>query len=70
MPDNYCPFCGRFMQMREFEHACDRVNVLRGVREWCNTCGGRLDITIDNTDAGICQRCASKRDPFAEKLDD
>ncbi len=33
MPDNYCPYCGRFMMMKEFEHACDRVNVLREVRE-------------------------------------
>ena len=70
MPVNYCPFCGRFMQMLEFEHACDRVNILRGVHEWCNTCGGRLDITTDNIDVGICQRCTSKRDPFSERLDE
>lgn len=58
------------MMMKDFEHACDRVNVLRSAREWCSTCGGRLDTAVDDTETGICQRCASKRDPFSEKLED
>jgi len=62
---NYCPFCGRFMQMQDFEHACDRVNVARGVKEWCSRCGGRLDLRVDDPETAICHICASKLDPAA-----
>ena len=69
MPDNYCPYCGRFMMMKEFEHACDRVNVLRGVKEWCSRCGGKLEPMTDDMDDALCHRCRSRRDPFAETGD-
>ena len=67
MPNNYCPYCGRFMQMRDFEHACDSVNRMRDSKEWCTRCGAPLSAqSNDDFERGLCHRCMSKRDPFAE----
>ena len=69
MPNNYCPYCGRFMMMKEFEHACDRVNVMRGVKEWCSRCGGRLDPMTTDPDSDLCPMCRNKIDPFSKEFD-
>ena len=66
---NYCPYCGRFMMMKEFEHACDRVNVMRGVKEWCSRCGGRLDPMTADMEKALCPICTNKIDPFSKEFD-
>jgi hypothetical protein len=63
MADNYCPFCGRFLMGKVFEHACDRVNRLRDCREWCRSCGARLDVMQDNRDEALCHLCSGRLDP-------
>ena len=61
MPTNYCPYCGRFMQMREFTHACDQTNVLRNCKEWCNRCGAPLSVAAnDDMDSATCHVCKSR----------
>lgn len=63
MPVNYCPFCGRFMMMKEFEHACDPVNIANDFKEWCARCGGRVDPATADPESGLCAICRSRIDP-------
>ena len=68
MAVNYCPYCGRFMMMKEFDHACDQVNVANDRKEWCTRCGGSMDpMTCDN-EAGLCHICRNKIDPFSKEF--
>jgi DNA-directed RNA polymerase subunit RPC12/RpoP len=59
-PPNYCPYCGRFMMMKAFEHACDRVNVMRGTKEWCSRCGAKLSVSTDDLEKALCRVCMSR----------
>ena len=61
MPTNYCIYCGRYMGMRDFEHACDNVNKLRKFKAWCSRCGTPLNIQAnDNMEKALCHVCISK----------
>ncbi len=60
MVNNYCPFCGRFMQMQDFEHACDQVAIMRDEKEWCSKCGGRINPKTDDMEKALCHRCMSR----------
>ena len=60
MVNNYCPFCGRFMQMREFEHACDQTAVLRGEKTWCSKCGAPMKTAQDDYERALCARCQNR----------
>lgn len=61
MPANYCPYCGRYMAMREFQHACDNVNRMRGYKGWCNRCGAPLNVGANDDMANaLCHVCQMK----------
>jgi methionyl-tRNA synthetase len=67
MVNNYCPYCGRFMQMRDFEHACDMTNKMRGSKEWCSRCGAPLSMQAnDDMENAKCHKCQIIIDPFME----
>ena len=67
MPTNYCPYCGRFMQMRDFQHACDNVNRMRDTKEWCHKCGAPLHVQQnDDMTEGICHKCKMRIMPMEE----
>lgn len=69
-PPNYCPYCGRFMMMKEFEHACDRVNVLREVKEWCSRCGAKLSVSTDDLERALCGVCMSRIEEWPRDEED
>ena len=61
MPTNYCVYCGRFMMMREFLHACDETNKLRKYKGWCGRCGTPLSVSVnDDMERGLCHVCQNK----------
>ncbi len=69
MPDNYCPYCGRFMMMKEFEHACDQVNVAQEMKPWCSRCGGRMDPMTADVEKALCHVCRSRIEEWPEERD-
>ena len=66
---NYCPYCGRFMMMKEFDHACDRTNQANEMKEWCSRCGGKTDPMTADNETGLCHVCRSRIDPFSKEFD-
>jgi len=70
LPNNYCPYCGRFMMMKEFEHACDRVNVLRECKEWCSRCGAKLSVSTDDLERALCGVCMSRIEEWPREEED
>ena len=47
--------------MRDFTHACDNVNKMRGSKEWCNRCGAPLNVqNNDDHVNALCHVCQMK----------
>jgi len=70
MADNYCPYCGRYLGMKDFVHACDNTAKMRNEVKFCRRCGGVLNPMYDSMDEAKCQQCRRGAEDLMVGLDE